>query len=84
MECEGEKGMFRTMRLFDLPCLEQRSEDIGGCVCVCVYAHSSICMWITEVQCYILQACKKFIQKSLKKEMRQFGKYVQMRGTLFL
>ena len=35
MEWEGEKGMFRTMRLFDLLCLEQRSEDIGVCVCVC-------------------------------------------------
>ena len=66
MEWEGEKGMFRTMRLFDLPCLEQRSEDIGVCVCVCVcvcvYAHSSIRMWITEVQSYLLQTCKKLIQ----------------------
>ena len=36
-------------------------------VCVCVYSHSRVCMWITEVQSYLLQEYKNSYKYNLKK-----------------
>lgn len=79
MEWEGEKGVFRIMRFFDPQCLllltfRNKDQRTLVCVCVCVYAHSSICMWITEVQGYLLQEYKKFIQRQFEKKNKAIWK----------